>query len=349
MTKTLIILTPGFPANEADSTCLPFPQLFVKTLQQLNPSLHIIVLAFQYPFFTAEYEWNGVKVIAYNGQNKGKIKRLMVWKAAWKKINAIVKENNVTGILNFWLGECGLIGKYAAKRHTLKSYTWLLGQDARKGNLYFSFIKPDAQSLVALSDFLAEEFYRNYGIKPAHIIPPGIDTNEFSAGTSVRDIDILGVGSLIPLKRYDIFINVIAGLVKINPHIKAAICGQGPEKVPLQKMIDDAGLSKNIVLFGEVSHHEVLVFMQRSGILLHPSSYEGFSTVLSEALYAGAHVVCFCNPMNTIFKQQHVVKTETEMINTVEKLLNDSGLCHEKIITYPIETVCRKILLLYGA
>jgi glycosyltransferase involved in cell wall biosynthesis len=300
--RTLIILTPGFPANEADSTCLPFPQLFVKNLRQLHPSLQIIVLAFQYPCTKSEYEWQGVKVIAFNGKNKGKIRRLLVWNAVWKKLNKIVKENNVTGILNFWLGECGFIGKYAAKKHKLMCYTWLLGQDARKNNRYFSLIKPDAQSLVALSDFIAAEFHRNYGIMPLHIIPPGVDTGAFPSQTIERDIDILGVGSLIPLKRYDIFIRVAARLALVRPKIKTVICGQGTEKAHLQQMIDKANLSANIELCGELNHDAVIGLMQRSKVFLHPSSYEGFATVYTEALYTGAQVVGFCQPMNTIFK-----------------------------------------------
>ena len=60
--KTLVILIPGFPENERDSTCVPFPQSFVKNLKQINPFLHIIVIAFQYPFSPGTYDWHGVEV-----------------------------------------------------------------------------------------------------------------------------------------------------------------------------------------------------------------------------------------------------------------------------------------------
>ena len=52
---TIIILTPGFPASVADSTCLPMQQHFVKTLKQLYPDLNIIVLSFQYPYVVRTY------------------------------------------------------------------------------------------------------------------------------------------------------------------------------------------------------------------------------------------------------------------------------------------------------
>lgn len=346
--KTLIILTPGFPANETDSTCLPFPQLFVKSLKQINPSLDIVVFAFQYPFRKSIYNWHRVTVFSFNGRNKGNISRLLVWKAVWKTLNTIVKEKNVTGILNFWLGECALIGKLAAQKHAIKSFTWLLGQDAKKNNRYFSFSRPGAHSLIALSDFLADEFYRNYKIMPANIIPPGIDTTAFPAKKTVRDIDILGAGSLIPLKQYDIFIRVVAKLALIRPGIKTMICGSGTEKKRLQQMIDDTGLSENIELYGEVSHDAILAIMQRAKVFLHPSSYEGFATVLSEALYAGAQVVAFCKPMHHVFKHQYVVTTEDEMTATVNALLTDKTGDDDPVITWPIETTCRKISALYG-
>jgi len=347
--KTLIILSPGFPANEADSTCLPFPQLFVRTLKKDNPSLDIIVLAFQYPFVASAYKWHGVHVIPFNGRNKGMINRLLVWRKVWRKLKTIIKgnENNILGILNFWLGECALIGKYAAKKYQVKNLTWLLGQDARKNNRYFNRIKPSSSLLIALSDFIAAEFYKNYKIRPAHIIPPGIDTGSFPSDANSRDIDIMGAGSLIALKQYDIFVKVVAELARNKSGIKAFICGKGPEKERLQQLIDDNNLSQQIILYGEFDHFSVLNLMKRSVIFLHPSSYEGFATVISEALYSGALVVSFCKPMNTQFKNHHVVASETEMIETVSKILNDTNRDHDPVITYPIEETCRKVLLLY--
>jgi glycosyltransferase involved in cell wall biosynthesis len=346
--KTLVILIPGFPKDEADSTCLPFPQLFVKTLKRENPSLNIIVLAFQYPFNNADYNWHGVNVIPFNGKSKGKINRLLIWRKVLRRLNIIMKENEVLGILNFWMGECALVGKYVSKKYGTRSFTWLMGQDAKKGNRYFSFIKPKAENIIALSDFLAEEFERNYKIRPAHIIPPGIDPDDFRSVTPIREIDIIGVGSLISLKQYDIFIHVIAAISKKYPMIKAMICGKGPERSRLFTLIREAALHTNIVLLDETEHKEVLRLMQHSKILLHTSAYEGFATVYSEALYAGTYVVGFCKPMNEIFKHQQVVASESAMINAVDEILAGIHLDHNPVLTYSIKETCKKIVSLYN-
>jgi len=98
---------------------------------------------------------------------------------------------------------------------------------------------------------------------------------------------------LIPLKQYHLFIEALSLLKVFFPDIKAVICGNGPEMERLQALASTLHLEKNLLFTGELPHNDVLALMQRSKVFLHPSNYEGFSTVLSEALYAGVHVVSF--------------------------------------------------------
>ena len=346
--KTLIILIPGFPANEVDSTCLPFPQTFVKHLKLLNPGLTIKVLAFQYPFFESVYEWHGVEVHALNGRNRGGFMRLFLWRTIWRRLKKIFREEQISGILSFWMGETALIAKYAAKKYRVPSFTWLMGQDAMKNNRYVSVTRLKRESLIALSDFLAEEYYKNYKIKPAHTIPPGIDPASFPAKPKERKIDILGVGSLIPLKQFDQIIRLVAELSDVHPGIRAVICGEGPERAKLQQLIDDFRLTSRIELTGELDHDSILDIMGESSILVHPSAYEGFGVVFLEALYAGAQVVSYCKPMQIHFNHHHIVKTQAEMRKKLMELLDNKQLNHDSVLIYPIEETCKKILSLYN-
>src|ERR1700758_4173505 len=95
--ETLVILSPGFPKNEADSTCMPPQQLFVKTLKTICPGLKIIVIAFQYPYNPGEYKWNGVNVMAIGGKNHGGLKRAVTWFKAWMALKNIRKQYKVIG------------------------------------------------------------------------------------------------------------------------------------------------------------------------------------------------------------------------------------------------------------
>jgi glycosyltransferase involved in cell wall biosynthesis len=222
-----------------------------------------------------------------------------------------------------------------------------MGQDARKNNRYVSIIRPRQESLIALSDFLADEFFRNYKLEPAHTIPPGIDIASFPGKKTERKIDILGVGSLIPLKQFDQIILLVAELADSHPGVRAVICGEGPERGKLQKLINHFHLAGQIELRGELDHDSILDIMGESRILVHPSSYEGFSTVCAEALYAGAQVISYCQPMHTHFDHHHIVNTKDEMNKKLLELLDNRNLNHDSVLTWPIGEACKKILSLY--
>jgi glycosyltransferase involved in cell wall biosynthesis len=345
--QTLVILSPGFPENEADTTCVPPQQLFVKALKEVCPGLNIIVLAFHYPFIKNEYRWNNVKVIAVGGKDKGRIRRIKTWLKAWFILRKLNKKYSLIGLLSFWFGECALVGHYFGRQHKLVHYSWILGQDAKKGNKYFKWIKPQRENLIALSDFIAKEVRNNYGIAPLQVLSLGIDTSLFPDLPVKRDIDILGAGSLIPLKQYGLFVETIGILKQSHPHIKAVICGKGPEMERLKAITTELNLSDNILFAGELPHMEVLILMQRAKVFLHPSAYEGFGSVLAEALYAGAHVVSFCKPMAKDYRHHHVVKNFEEMNMEILSILKKTHREHDRVLVCPIQQVAKNMISLF--
>ncbi|HEY0580125.1 MAG TPA: hypothetical protein VGC75_05410, partial [Candidatus Nitrosocosmicus sp.] len=211
--EAIVILTPGFPENELDKNCLPERQTFIKALEKSSPGKQIIILAFQYPFVHKNYYWFGAEVYSFNGRNKPRLSRLLVWLRVWQKLKLIKRRYKIKGILSFWLGECAFVGNVFSKRNKLPHYIWLLGQDARAGNKYVSMVKPESGSLIALSDFLADEFFKNYLVRPKHVIPSGLTPGKRDSIDLKRTIDILGAGSLIQLKRFDLFIDIINSLI----------------------------------------------------------------------------------------------------------------------------------------
>ena len=120
--KTLVILSPGFPKDEADTACIPPQQVFVKNLKQNYPSLNVIVLAFEYPFYSSQYYWNGVKIISFGGRSRGKLIRLRNWVCAWLTLNRLNKQYHVIGLLSFWISDCAFVGNAFAKKSNLKHF-----------------------------------------------------------------------------------------------------------------------------------------------------------------------------------------------------------------------------------
>jgi len=344
---TLIILSPGFPENEADSTCIPPQQVFVKALKQNDPQLNIIVLTFHYPFFSARYQWNGIDVVSFGGEKKGRIYRKMIGLQVWAELKKINKEAHVIGLLSFWMGQCAYIGSWFAEKYHLKHYCWILGQDAKAGNKYVNRINPKGRSLIALSDFIAAEFYKNYGIFPNHLIPVGVDTSLFAEVIPEKDIDIIGAGSFIPLKQYDVFIEIIKLLKKDFPTIRTSICGDGPEMMHLRTMIDVMDLEDNVKLLGRQTHAEVLALMQKSKVFLHTSNYEGFGAVCLEALYAGAQVVSFVKPMDADIENWHIAADKASMVQLIKSILQNSSKAYQSILPYSIHDNVNQAIKLF--
>ena len=249
--------------------------------------------------------------------------------------------------MSFWYDECALVGKRFADKNGIKHFCWILGQDAKKSNKYIKYLKPKADELIALSDFIQDEFEKNHGIRPLQLIPPGIDTRQFATSTKERDIDLLAAGSLIPLKQYEVFIEIVAEIKKQLPAIKAMLVGNGPEKEKLQTHITKLGLQESITLTGELPQPQVLQLMQRTKLFLHPSSYEGFGVVNLEALYAGASVISFVRPMKQEIKNWHIVNNKEEMKEKALEILQNDNADHSPVLPFMICDCVKEISRLF--
>jgi len=345
--KILLILTPGFPKSEADSTCLPMQQSLVSALQRNFPQVKIIVLSFQYPYHRQTYQWHGITVMSFGGENKGGMQKLWLRRQLNRRLKTLRNNNTIIGLLSFWYGECALVGKRFADKYQLKHFCWILGQDARKENAYPNNVKINPGELIALSDFLQDEFESNHKARPQHVIPPGIDIAAYPSTANKRNIDILGAGSLIPLKQFDIFIETVAVLKKQLPQLKAMLVGNGPEKEALQKLVAQNGLQNNIIFTGELEHPDVLRLMQDTKIFLHPSSYEGFSGVCQEALHSGAHVISFCRAMKMEIDQWHIVQDKEAMARKALDLLQNPGTIYKPVNFFSIDETANKMMALF--
>ena len=346
--RSLVILTPGFPEDELDTSCLPFLQSLIRTINKDFPLVRIIVVSFQYPYTSGEYFWNGNIIFSFGGRNKGKLSRRLLWFRVWRKLKKIKEENNVIGLFSLWLGECAFIGHRFGAKFGIPHHCWIAGQDAKTGNKFVAKIKPSSDELIAISDFIADEFFKNYLVHPAHIIPHGIEPELFENACYERTIDVLGAGSLIPLKHYDIFVDCISRLKEHFPRIYSIIAGKGEQGSVLQRKVREKDLSKNIFLNGEMTQQNLLMLMQQSKVFLHPSSYEGFSMVCLEALYAGCHVISFCKPMNVDFDHWHIVKTKEEMIKKALEILTLRDLTHESVMPYSINHSAKSVVQLFN-
>jgi glycosyltransferase involved in cell wall biosynthesis len=98
---------------------------------------------------------------------------------------------------------------------------------------------------------------------------------------------ICAAGRLTEQKGFDVLIQAMSLLKDKN--IKLVICGEGEDRIKLQKLIDDSDLKERVLLVGFLSNLiEVLSF---SEMFILSSRWEGFGNVLIEALSVGLPVI----------------------------------------------------------
>ncbi len=283
----IIWVTPGFAANEQDSQCIPPMQLLAEALMATGRiQLHIVSL--HYPKDSRPYLWHGAQVYPCARKGPGAKTRTRI--AAYQQIAKLLKRHPGALLHSFWMTDACLIAHLVNRRFDVKHLVTLMGQDARPENRYLGFLSSAPITEVGLSLFHAEQFYQSTGIKVEHIIPWGVP--ELPAGQIItKKYDVIGVGSLIPLKRYDYFIDLLTSVKKVIPSFSALLVGDGPERQKLEALAAEKGLADNLTFTGALPREEVLSLMAQSKVFLHTSSYESFGFVLIEALQQGTLVV----------------------------------------------------------
>lgn len=344
----IVFLAPGFPKNEEDTTCIPALQLYVKNFNLVNPFLKIIIIAFQYPYIRKEYNWNRIKIYSAGGKGRGSVFRLITWIYVIRYFIKIRRKEKIKGIHSFWLSECAIIGQLLSKLFNLPHVASLMGQDAKRSNKYLRYLNFSKLTVTSGSQFASSIFSEVANSKISLNIPFGIENKNGALITNKnRDIDIIGVGSFIPLKNYKLFVNIISELKKDIPFIKSLLIGDGEERSEIEKMIAVKNLSENILLTGKIPRNDVLNYMKQSKIFLHTSLYESQGLVFLEALYCGLSVVSFNVGYLPGSKKAFICNNEAEMINTIKKLLSYENE-YEQEIHITIEDTAKEFNAIYS-
>ena len=295
--KHILIVSPGFPADEKDDSCIPALQEYLRAFSAAYPDVRITVIALHYPFTTIPYAWNGIDVFPLCGSNSLP-KKPSLWFSAIRRARSIHRDHRADIVHSFWLGECAVVGAFIAKRAGAEHVCTLMGQELRQANRYASLLRGGPTRFFALSRFQEKDLQSRMGRPADGIIPWGVDAGtlavpEMSPNPAPREIDLLGAGSLTEIKNFRLFVLAAAAAARKRPGLRCVIAGDGPERPALESMIRENGLEKSVTLTGMIPRRDVLALMRKSKILLHPSLYEGFGYVFAEALASGMEIVSF--------------------------------------------------------
>lgn len=318
--QKLIVLSPGFPANERDSTCLPALRMFLKE-GALREHFDICIVSMHYPFHQSNYTWFGLPVMALGGKNRKGLFRIPLYLKTWAALRKNYAKDKTTLVLSIFATEAALLASHFCRWHKLKHFCWVMGQDAGTNNPFHSLLPSPVRYLV-MSEFLKQGLEYHSKRKAFGILPSALHLQDLPPyEVKNRTLDFICVGSLIPLKRVEWVLQVVNDLKKEGIHSRACIVGDGPEHKALEELGFRFGISEQIQFTGEVQHAEVIAQMLQSKILLHPSSYEGFGNVFLEALYSGCHVVSLFDPLNGKRPELHKVNSYPEFYSRAKTLL----------------------------
>lgn len=320
MINKVLILTPGFPENELDTTCVPYLQDYILALADAIGKENIKVITIQYPFTQDVYLWNGIEVFPSGGRNKKSFTYYFTLRRTNKRVAQLFKKSKYI-IHAFWMGEAAFIGRYAAKKYATRFVVTFMGQDVKQGNRVMRYIDQSTTNFVAVSNNQDKHLLTNYGFNADAVIPFPIP--EFSIVDNLyRDVDLLFVGSLIDVKQPARFVNIVAEVAKLFPSVKAVIAGDGADRNKVLQQIELLNLKDNIKLVGQISRPEILDLMAHAKILVHTSIFEGQCLVYAEALASGMHVVSYNVGRIEETDRHFIGESEQDLVKQVLTLLS---------------------------
>jgi glycosyltransferase involved in cell wall biosynthesis len=148
-----------------------------------------------------------------------------------------------------------------------------------------------ALAVVRLFDLIvvrgrgAKKYIEAQDIKGSVAIITGSVNGHLQLPQEEREIHLVFVGRLSPVKQVHQFIAIVDAVCRIVPSVRATIVGDGPLMANLRAYAEELGLTDNIEFLGKRNSAEAI--LARSKIFVLTSKSEGLSIAMAEAMAAG--------------------------------------------------------------
>lgn len=192
---------------------------------------------------------------------------------------------------------------------------------------------------VCATSFTIEGYLKQVTNKKIHIIPFGVDTDEFSKREVESDFekDCFVIGSIKSLEDlYNIDV-LIQSFYQLKQKYKAkkmklVIIGEGSSMESLKKLVTQLNITEDVVFTGRVQFNQISRYFNMIDVLVNISSYESFGVSVIEAMACQkAVVVTNTGGLKEIIESDKL-GTLVEICNieqttqAIEKYLNDPDL-----------------------
>jgi glycosyltransferase involved in cell wall biosynthesis len=152
-----------------------------------------------------------------------------------------------------------------------------------------------AARVVVTSDATGRILIRDYGVPVQHIsiVRPGNDPGPQGVGSNDGVVRLLSIGSVLPVKGYDLLIAALARLSKMPWQL--TIAGDRTRNpaaaARLDADIETQGLGNRVTVLGAVPPERVIELYLASDVFVLASRFEGYGMALAEAIAHGLPVV----------------------------------------------------------
>ncbi len=126
-------------------------------------------------------------------------------------------------------------------------------------------------------------------VDPAHVQPMPVDTRNHPWSTGGGGAVV--IARLSAQKRVHLAIETVAFLASCGHDLPLTIVGDGPERLPLERLADKLGVSAFVSFAGAVPASQVTSYLEQADLMIFPAYGEGFGLAAAEALMAGVPVV----------------------------------------------------------
>ncbi len=214
---------------------------------------------------------------------------------------------------------------------SLEGYDPIEAESAKKSKYVF-----------AISNFIKEKCEKDYKYSP-EMITIGVDTLKFEK-VKISEINkikkkycpnkeflVLNVGRLVGPKDMETFVRAALEVSRVCSKIKFLICGNGPEKSRIIRLINEYKLQKKVFLISDLTDKEIVKYFRSADLFVHvPKSSNHFGVVYLEAMAAGLPIIAANEDAtpHTVGNAAILVKKENpeEMSKAIIKLFKDRKL-----------------------
>ena len=211
-----------------------------------------------------------------------------------RAIRRHIRKNRIDWLICVDVGT-GIFGVPAAFCTKTKVITWEHGNFYNNwGSRYFPYFRRFAAKRSDGVVVLTEKDRQNYLAhiktrKPIHVIPNPVERHEFCYAQDSKTI--LSAGLLLPIKGFDVAIEIASIILKKHPDWNWVIFGEGPEREKLEGLIRERNLEERVLLPGSVQNMPEQY--QKASLYVMTSQMEGLPMVLLEAKSWGLPIVSF--------------------------------------------------------